>query len=253
MMPVIFIGHGSPMNAIEDNEYTKGWKEIADYIPKPEAILSISAHWVTNGTKILTVDNPKTIHDFYGFPDELYEVEYKTKGSSEIALKTIELLDGIAVADTRWGLDHGTWSMLRVMYPQADIPVYQMSIDTNATPKELFEIGKKLKSLRERNVLIMGSGNIVHNLGIIDFSINGGFDWAIKFNEYITEKIEQRDFKSIFNYKKLGEAARLSVPSAEHFDPLLYVLGATSDSDKVTIFNKGYMAGSLAMTSFVFS
>jgi len=253
MMPVIFIGHGSPMNAIEENEYTKGWKEIKKYIQKPAAILSISAHWVTNGTKVSTVENPKTIHDFYGFPKELYDVEYKAKGSTEIALKTIGLLDGFATADNSWGLDHGTWSVLNVMYPNADIPVYQMSIDMNAMPQELFEIGKKLKSLRDSNILIMGSGNIVHNLGIMNYSMKDGFDLAIEFNDYITEKIEQRDFESIFNYKNLGNAASLSVPTTEHFDPLLYVLGATSESDKVTIFNKSYMAGSLAMTSFVFS
>jgi len=253
MMPVIFIGHGSPMNAIEENEYTKGWKEIADNIPKPKVILSISAHWVTDGTKVSTVENPKTIHDFYGFPKELYDVEYKAKGSLESAVKTIELLDGIARADDSWGLDHGTWSVLRVMYPNADIPVYQMSIDMNATPKELFEIGKKLKSLRDSDILILGSGNIVHNLGIMDYSMEDGFDLAIEFNDYITKKIEQKDFESIFNYKQLGNAARLSVPTTEHFNPLLYVLGATTDLDKVTIFNKSFMAGSLAMTSFVFS
>ena len=253
MMPVIFIGHGSPMNAIEENEYTKGWKEIADNIPKPKVILSISAHWVTDGTKVSTVENPKTIHDFYGFPKELYDVEYKAKGSLESAVKTIELLDGIARADDSWGLDHGTWSVLRVMYPNADIPVYQMSIDMNATPKELFEIGKKLKSLRDSDILILGSGNIVHNLGIMDYSMEDGFDLAIEFNDYITKKIEQRDFESIFNYKQLGNAARLSVPTTEHFNPLLYVLGATTDLDKVTIFNKSFMAGSLAMISFVFS
>jgi len=253
MMPVIFIGHGSPMNAIEENEYTKGWKEITNSIPKPAAILSISAHWVTNGTKVSTVENPKTIHDFYGFPKELYDVEYKAKGSTEIALKTIELLDGIAVADNSWGLDHGTWSVLNVMYPNADIPVYQMSIDMNAMPEELFEIGKKLKSLRDSNILIMGSGNIVHNLGIMNFSMENGFDLAIEFNDYITKKIEQRDFESILNYKNLGNAAKLAVPTTEHFVPLLYILGATSDSDKVKIFNRSYMAGSLAMTSFVFS
>jgi len=253
MMPVIFVGHGSPMNAIEDNVYTKGWEKIANYIPKPTTILSVSAHWVTNGTKISTVENPETIHDFYGFPKELNDVQYKAKGDLKTAVKTIELLDGIAVADNSWGLDHGTWSVLKVMYPNADIPVYQMSIDMNATPKELFEIGKKLKSLRNNNILIMGSGNIVHNLGAMDYSMKDGFDLAIEFNDYITERIKQRDFESIFNYKQLGNAARLSVPTTEHFDPLLYILGATNDSDKVAIFNNSYMAGSLAMTSFVFT
>jgi len=253
MMPVIFIGHGSPMNAVEENEYTKGWEKIAESIPKPTAILCVSAHWVTDGTKVSIIENPNTIHDFYGFPQELYDVQYKAKGSSEIAFKTLKLLEGVAVADDKWGLDHGSWSVLKVMYPQADIPVFQMSIDTKATPQELFEIGNKLKSLRDSNILIMGSGNVVHNLGILDYSKKNGYDLAIKFNEYIIEKIEQRDFESIFNYKQLGDAARLAVPTTEHFHPLLYVLGASNDSDKVEIFNNSYMAGSLAMTSFVFS
>ncbi len=253
MMPVIFIGHGSPMNAILENEFTKSWKKIAASIEKPGAILSISAHWMTKGTRVLTVENPKTIHDFNGFPQALNDVEYKAKGNSELALKTIDLLGDVAVADNNWGLDHGTWSVLNVMYPEADIPVYQISIDYQSTPQELFNIGKILKILRESNVLIMGSGNIVHNLRTLDYSMTDGYDWAYEFDDYITEKIEKRDFEGIFHYGKLGGIAGMAVPSTEHFYPLFYVLGATDPLDKIAIYNKSYIAGSLSMTSYVFS
>jgi len=253
MSPVIFIGHGTPMNAIEDNEFTREWKKIAATIPKPDAILSVSAHWVTKGTKVLTSDEPETIHDFYGFPKSLYDIEYKAKGSPKFSDKTINLLGNAAVGDTEWGLDHGTWSVLHIMYPNADIPVYQLSIDRYASPQELFEIGKKLRPLREENILIMGSGNIVHNLGMVDFSIEGGYEWAYDFDNYIKEKIEKRDFESILNYKSLGYIAKNSIPTTEHFNPLLYVLGATNEYDKAEIYNNSCMAGSLSMTSYVFS
>lgn len=253
MMPVIFIGHGSPMNAIENNEYTKTWKKIADSIPKPVAILCISAHWTTRGTKISTSENPKTIHDFYGFPKELFDLEYKANGAPEIAQRAIQLLAGIAVEDNSWGIDHGTWSVLHRMYPQADIPVFQMSIDMQASPKELFEIGKTIKALRENNILIMGSGNVVHNLGRMNYSMLDGFDWANKFDDYIQAMIEERNFESIFEYKKLGDTASFSVPTTEHFYPLLFILGATDQSDKLTVYNKGFVAGSLSMTCYVFS
>lgn len=253
MMPVIFIGHGSPMNAIEINKFTTEWKKIAASFPKPEAVVSISAHWETEGTGVVTKVQPQIIYDFYGFPRELYEVKYNVMGAPKLALDTIELLKGFeAVANNQWGIDHGTWSVLNVMYPDADIPVYQVSIDREATPEELYEIGKSMKSLREKNVLIMGSGNIVHNLRILDFSNEDGFDWAHEFNDYIKEKILSNDMEGIFNYRKLGRIANLAVPTNEHFNPLLYVLGARLDTDKVTIYNDDYMAGSLAMTSYVF-
>lgn len=252
MMPVIFIGHGSPMNAIENNGYTKVWKEIAASLPKPDVILSISAHWTTKGTRVSTLEKPQTIHDFYGFPQELFEVEYKAKGARILALETVDLLEG-AAEDESWGLDHGTWSVLNVMYPDADIPVYQLSIDEQATPQELFKIGEKLKPLREKNVLIMGSGNIVHNLRILDYSRNTGFDWAIEFDDFIENKVKERDFKGICNYEKLGNIAKLSVPTTEHFYPLLYILGLVNNKDQLTVFNKAYMAGGLSMTSYVFA
>ena len=170
MLPAIFIGHGTPMNAIEVNEFTKEWKKIAAFIPRPGAILSISAHWLTKGTKVSTLENPKTIHDFYGFPRALFDVEYKAKGSPQLAERTIELSGDAAVGDKSWGIDHGTWSVLNVMYPEADIPVYQMSIDRQAPPRDHFNLGKRLLPLRSEGVLILGSGNIVHNLGILDFT-----------------------------------------------------------------------------------
>lgn len=252
MMPVIFVGHGSPMNAIEENNYTQGWKQIANSVPKPSAILSISAHWETNGTKVSTLENPETIHDFYGFPQELYDVEYKAAGDKATAKETLELLGAVATEDTSWGLDHGTWSVLRVMYPKADIPVFQVSINRNASPKEHYEIGEKIKILREKDVLIMGSGNVVHNLGILDFSIKSGYDWAYEFNEYIVDKIKKRDFEGVINYNKLGRTAHLAVPTSEHFNPLLYALGAVDERDELIIYNNEYVAGSLSMTSFVF-
>jgi len=251
--PVIFVGHGSPMNAIEDNEFTRGWRNMASSIQKPKAILSISAHWVTNGTKVLNVETPETIHDFYGFPKSLFDIEYKAAGSPELVKKTVKLLHDIATEDDGWGLDHGTWSVLHIMYPDADIPVYQLSIDKNATPQELFDIGKKLKPLREENVLIMGSGDVVHNLGMVDFEMDGGYEWANEFDDFIKEKIISRDFDSIIKYNEFGKAARYSVPTTEHFNPLLYVLGATDENDKVEIYNNKCTAGSLSMTSYIFS
>jgi 4,5-DOPA dioxygenase extradiol len=252
MMPVMFVGHGSPMNAIEDNLFSQAWRQIAPTLPTPKAILSVSAHWLTRGTKALTVPNPKTIHDFYGFPPELYAIEYSAPGSPQLAEEALTLLGEMATADTGWGLDHGTWSVLHVMYPEADIPVFQLSIDRIATPQERFNIGARLKPLRERDVLIMGSGNVVHNLGILDFSLDGGFDWAYEFDDFITDRILERDYASILQYRE-NAAARLAVPTTEHFDPLLYVLGATSETDTVTMYNKACIAGSVSMTSYIFA
>ena len=269
MMPVIFVGHGSPMNAIEDNEFTKSWKQIVPDIPGPKAILCVSAHWETKGTRVSILEHPKTIHDFYGFPKALFDVEYNVQGSPFYARKTLELLGNTAAEDISWGIDHGAWSVLRVMYPEADIPVYQLSIDQDASAKEIFRIGQMLAPLREEGILIIGSGNIVHNLRIFDFSIAGGFDWAESFDDYIGEKIKDRDFDSIIGARDdrdganptgvnkigardLSEAARLAIPTTEHFNPLIYVLGAVKSSDKVEIYNKACVAGSISMTSYLF-
>ncbi len=252
MTPIMFIGHGNPMNAIEDNEYTSGWESIAESIPLPTAILVISAHWSTKGTKVSVVEQPRTIHDFYGFPQELHEVNYPADGSPFFAKRTIELLGDEADSDDTWGLDHGTWSVLKKMYPKADVPVDQMSIDMYASPEELFSIGERLKPLREEGVMILGSGNVVHNLGYMNFAARDGFDWAREFDDYMETNIKMRDFQSLFDYKYLYEISSLAVPTTEHLYPLFCILGCTDEDDQVTVYNKLYDSGSLSMTSYVF-
>lgn len=252
-MPVLFVGHGSPMNAIEENEYTRGWKIIAGNIPKPKAILSVSAHWYVSGTKILNDKAPKMVYDMYGFPDELYEVKYSPQGAPEVAQLSKALITTQSRFDNSWGIDHGTWSVLVHMYPKADISVFQISVDAGASPAIHYQIGKDLKSLRQQGVLIFGTGNVVHNLRLVDWNMPGaGFDWAHEFDDYIYENIQSGNHDKILNYKELGDLARLAVPTPDHFIPLLYVLGATDKDDKVSVFNKSGELGSLSMTSYLF-
>lgn len=252
-MPVVFIGHGTPMNAIEDNDYTKCWKEIAKKISKPKAIISISAHWFTKGTKIMDEESPKTIYDMYGFPKELYEIVYNCPGSPELAKISKELISKESVFDNTWGIDHGTWSVLVHMYPERDIPVFQISIDVMASPQTHYQIGKELKSLRDQGVLIFGTGNIVHNLRLINWNMEDkGFDWADKFDEYIKENIENRNIENILNYNSLEDVAKLAVPTPDHFNPILYILGASDEDDKVSTYNYNRVMGSLSMTSYLF-
>ena len=253
MFSTIFIGHGSPMNAIEENSFTKGWKKIANLIGKPKGIVCISAHWVTKDTKLLNVDKPKTIYDFYGFPKALYNIKYDVPETSKLKEIVHKELEGIAILDSTWGLDHGTWSVLNVMYPDADIPVIQISLDHYLSEEEHFSIGKKLRKLREKDILILGSGNVVHNLGIADIGFKGGYDFSHKFDDYIYDNIINRNFDKVINYKELGNIVKYSVPTTEHFDPLLYVLGAVDENDKIEVFNKEFFAGSVSMTSYVFS
>lgn len=252
MMPVLFVGHGSPMNAIEENTYTKGWREIAAAFPKPQAICAVSAHWVTKGTKVCTAQNPATIHDFYGFPKALYDKQYPAPGSPGLAYRIAGLLKGTARQDEQWGLDHGAWSVLSIMYPDADIPVCQLSIDGGASPAEQVEMGKKLAVLREQDVLLFGSGNVVHNLGAVDFDRKGGYDWAKKFDDAMTDAVLSGNLEAVTDYKSMGEIAYYAVPTTEHFVPLLYVLGASSKEDKVSVFNRSCTMGSLSMTSYLF-
>jgi len=241
------------MNAIEKNEYTKGWEEIEKNILRPRAVLCISAHWMTEGIKIATSPTPNIIYDFYGFPKALYDVMYQPVGSPQFAMQTIEQLAEMAKEDNSWGIDHGTWSVMKIMYPNADIPTFQMSVDMDAKPEYLFAIGEKLQFLREHGVLIMGSGNIVHNLRMMDYSqLNQGFDWAHEFDEFIYEQIQNRNFDEIFRYRE-RKAAHYAVPTTEHFYPLLYILGATKVTDKIQVYNRAYMAGSLSMTSYLFT
>lgn len=251
-MPVLFIGHGSPMNAIEDNEYSRNWSKIAGQLPKPEAILAISAHWTTEGTKILDEKNPRTIYDFYGFPEELYNVEYKAKGAPEFAHLTKNLIKREVQIDNSWGYDHGTWSVLCKMYPHADIPLYQLSIDAKASTDQHFQIGREISPLREKGVLIFASGNVVHNLARINWEMEGGYPWANEFDSYIKDNVIKRQFEDIIHYKRIGKSSELAFTTSEHFDPLLYVLGATREDDRLTIFNDSCLMGSLSMTSYVF-
>ena len=252
--PVLFIGHGSPMNGIEDNEFSRTWAKFGNEIPKPKAVLVISAHWLTKGTYITAMSNPRTIHDFGGFPQALFEVQYPAPGDSILAEETSKLITSTSVGlNHDWGLDHGTWSVVKHMYPNADIPVLQLSIDYNKPPQYHFDLAKQLKSLRKKGVLIIGSGNMVHNLRMIDWNkmqeTNYGFDWAIEMNTIFKEKIGNNDFKSLIEYEKLNAAAKLAIPTPDHYYPLLYAMALQENNDEIEFFNDKLVGGSLNMTS----
>ncbi|RTY95011.1 4,5-DOPA dioxygenase extradiol [Flavobacterium sp. GT3R68] len=254
MHPVLFIGHGSPMNGIEDNEFSRTWTKFGNEIPKPKAVLVISAHWLTNGTHVTAMQNPRTIHDFGGFPQELFAVQYPAEGSPALAQETANLIHTTNVGlDHDWGLDHGTWTVVRHMYPNADIPVLQLSIDYNKPPQYHFDLAKQLKELRKKGVLIIGSGNMVHNLRMIAWDklqdSDYGFDWAIEMNTLFKEKIANGDFQPLINYEKLGAAAKLAIPTPDHYYPLLYSLALQDAKDEVSFFNDKTVGGSLTMTS----
>lgn len=254
-MPVLFIGHGSPMNAIEDNQFTKGFKNsIASLSEKPKAILCVSAHWYTKGTKVTAMEMPRTIHDFGGFPKELFAVEYPAKGDPILAKETKTLLSPTLVElDEHWGLDHGAWSVIKHLYPDADVPVLQLSIDYSQPASYHFDLAKKLSKLREKGVLIVGSGNIIHNLRMVDFQNfnkdNYGYDWAIEAREGINKHLKSGDFKSLLDYEKLGSSYKLAIPTPEHYLPLIYTLGLKEEKETLSLFNDKLLAGSLSMTS----
>ncbi len=252
-MPVLFLGHGSPMNAIEENEFVKGFRQIAQNIPKPNAILCISAHWETNGTYVTAMPNPRTIHDFGGFPKELFAVQYPAPGSPELAKETQKLISQTEVhLDDKWGLDHGAWSVIKHLYPNADIPIIQMSIDYSKGAQYHYDLAKQIKSLREKGILIIGSGNMVHNLGMVEWKRlkeTFGYDWALEANEKMKEWILANNHKPLIEYNKQGKPFQLSIPSPEHYLPLLYSLALKEEKDKVEIFNDKAVAGSLTMTS----
>ena len=252
-MPAVFIGHGSPMNAIEKNRFTDNWRKLADEIPRPEAILSVSAHWYTKGTRITDEKQPKTIYDMYGFPKKLYEIEYKAPGAPELAHYTRGLISKEVSIDNSWGYDHGTWSVLHVMYPDADIPVYQMSVDRSADAGVHFEIGRQIRELRKKGVMILGSGNVVHNLSRINWEMESGYAWAQDFDEYIKDSILSRQYQNAVEYEKAGKSSELAFQIPDHFYPLLYVLGAASDGDRISVLNDDYVLGSLSMTCYIFS
>lgn len=256
-MPVLFIGHGSPMNAIEDNEFSNYWKNLGKQLPKPEAILVVSAHWLTKGTLVTANSTLGTIHDFRGFPKPLFEVNYDVVGSPKLAHEITELSqNNIIHEDLTWGLDHGAWSILCHLFPEANVPVLQLSIDYYKGPEYHLEIGRQLQALRKKGVLIIGSGNIVHNLSAIDWSNmhtdNYGFDWAIESNELIKKAVVTGEYSSLLDYKNKGVSMQYAIPTPDHYYPLLYILGLVRKSDNIHIFNDKYVGGSLSMTSFVF-
>lgn len=253
-MPVLFLGHGSPMNAVEENIFVQGFRNISKEIPKPNAIICISAHWLTDGTFVTAMENPKTIHDFYGFPPELFKVQYPAKGSPDLAKETQEILaPNFVEEDHNWGLDHGAWSVLKHLYPNADIPVIQLSIDYGKPPQYHFDLAKKLQKLREKGILIIGSGNIIHNLRMVDFrnidNIGYGFDWAIEAREKTNNMILDGDFQSLIDYQKQGTALQYAVPTPDHYLPLIYSLGLKEKTENVSLFNDELIGGSLSMTS----
>lgn len=251
-MPALFIGHGSPMNAIEDNVFTQNWENSAKKIGRPQAILSVSAHWYVRGSRVNDDIAPKTIYDMYGFPDELYEVEYNAPGAPALAKKTAALISAGAKIDNSWGLDHGTWSVLRRMYPEADIPVYQLSVNSDLSAAEHFHIGEEISALRDEGILILGSGNVVHNLRMLDWDMRGGgYPWAEKFDDYIKQNILARRFENVVDCSGFGDDWRYAVPMPDHFSPLLYVLGALGDDDEITVFNDACMMGGLSMTCYL--
>jgi 4,5-DOPA dioxygenase extradiol len=254
-MPLLFLGHGSPMNAIEDNEYTRAFNQVGKSLPTPKAILCVSAHWETKGTFVTAMDMPKTIHDFGGFPKALNEFQYPAKGSSFYAKETQALSAEIEIGlDYEWGLDHGAWSVLCHLFPNADIPVYQLSLDYRKDPLWHYEFAKQLSSLRDRGVLIVGSGNIVHNLRSLNWnSPEAGFDWAVEANETIKKLVFENDYKSLSNYRSLGRAVEMAVPSPDHYLPLLYTLGMKEKSESIQMFNDKTIMGSISMTSFQIS
>ena len=253
-MPVLFLGHGSPMNAIEENEFVAGFRNIGLTIPKPNAILCVSAHWETKGTFVTAMDKPTTIHDFGGFPKALFDVQYPAPGSPDLAGEAKSIVKKTEVGlDYSWGLDHGAWSVIKHLYPKADVPVVQMSLDYEQPAQYHYDLAKELSALRRKGILIIGSGNMVHNLRMIAWdklnTDNFGFDWAIEASEKMKKFILSNDHHGLINYKSQGRSFELAIPTPEHYMPLLYALALKEENEKVSLFNDKAVAGSLTMTS----
>lgn len=254
ILPAYFIGHGSPMNGIENNSFSQSWAQIGKEYPTPNAVLVVSAHWLTRGTYITAMEHPKTIHDFGGFPQKLFDVQYPAPGNPSLALDTAKLVTSTKVElDHEWGLDHGVWTVVRHMYPDANIPVLQLSIDYGKPAQFHYDLGKELLALRKKGVLVIGSGNMVHNLGAVAWDkLNEpeyGYDWAIEMNTIFKDKISKVDVKSLIDYTKLHKASSLAIPTPDHYFPLLYTLGLQTQKDTITFFNDKAVGGSLTMTS----
>ncbi len=252
-MPVLFLGHGSPMNAIEENDFVSGFRQVAARLPRPTAILCVSAHWETRGTLVTAMQHPPTIHDFGGFPQALFDVRYPAPGSPQLAEGTRALVTGTEVGlDDKWGLDHGAWSVIKHLYPDADIPVVQLSLDRNATPQQHYALAKELAPLRERGVLIIGSGNMVHNLRMVAWDRLAdpfGFDWALEANDRMKAHIVKGDHGPLIDFRAQGRAFDLAIPTSEHYLPLLYTLALQKGDEPVKLFNDAPVAGALTMTS----
>jgi len=249
-MPALFLGHGSPMNAIDDNPFRRAWAAAARAMPRPSAVVCVSAHWENPGVAVSRSDRPETIHDFSGFPDELFAVEYPAPGDPALCETLAALVKSAPVAfDPDRGLDHGAWSVLRSMYPDADVPVVQLSLDTRHLPAFHYALGRELAPLRERGVLILGSGNVVHNLAMIDFRRRAGYDWAARFDETLRKRILAQDHAALVAYESLDAASTLAVPTPEHYLPLLYILALQGDDEPAALFNAETLMGSISMTS----
>jgi len=256
-MPTIFFGHGSPMNAIQDNVFTKAFRKVGQELTKPKAIICVSAHWETRGTKITAMQQPRTIHDFGGFPRVLHEVQYPANGDPAFAQETASLISMKEILlDHEWGLDHGTWSVLRHVYPDADIPVLQLSIDMNMSFADHFALAQELRQLRKKGILVIGSGNMVHNLGMVDWARldeQFAFDWALEASDIMKKFILDGNGKELLHLPSENTATSLAIPTPEHFIPLLYVMGMKDEKDEVSLFNDIPVAGSLTMTSVILS
>lgn len=252
-MPVLFLGHGNPMNAIQENSFTKSLNQLGKSLPRPKAILMISAHWETNGTYVTGMERPKTIHDFGGFPKALFEVQYPAPGAPEIAKNVSHEIKktSVGIDMSKWGLDHGTWSVLKHIFPNADVPVFQLSLDRTKSMEFHFEIGEKLQFLREQGVMIMGSGNIVHNLREVSWNPGAKpHDWAIEFDEWVKNKIDNKNYTALFKEALNTYAGKLSIPTLEHYLPLLYILGASQENDIITYEYEGIDMASMSMRCF---
>jgi len=253
-MPVLFLGHGSPMNAIEDNDFVRGFRKIGESIDRPKAILCISAHWETRGTFVTAMDQPRTIHDFGGFPPTLYAVQYPAPGSPELARETAATVKSTSIGlDQQWGLDHGAWSVIKHLYPDADVPVIQLSLDRTKGAQYHYDLARELAGLREKGILIIGSGNMVHHLGMVAWDrLNEpeyGYDWALEAREIMTSAIRNGDHRRLIEYEKQGQAFRLAIPTPEHYLPLLYALALQDKDEEIQLFNDRAIGGSLTMTS----
>lgn len=249
LQPVVFVGHGSPLNAIEDTSFSRGWEELGKKISKPQAILAISAHWFTHGNGVNDAQNPKQIYDMFGFPKELYDIKYQPPGDPALAEKVARLIGG--VKDSSFGIDHGVWSVLRRSYPLQDVPVVEMSVNGELSFMEMFALGKKLAPLREEGVLLLGSGSLVHNLSLVDWDKQDGYPWANAFQKRINQAVLRKDFSSLVHIDKDKDVTK-AFRSVEHYAPLLYVLGALQGDEQVEIFNDQVTLGSISMTSYLF-